>query len=311
MTDSSSHHRMQRLERLRAQTALFVFDIEFIGDVREIDTCFIWEIAVTCVTSGQMWQAVVDPDPNVQVFPEPPIPEIPRLTRAFLTQHDAKPWSHVFGGLSEWIQQQSNGQIPVLISHNTFRADKPILEYECQRYGMRVPGGWYFFDSLHFARQSVKCSTGNYSLSGLHRQLFQAPIDNVHRAAADVHACMRILAFLTGNTWSLTGPMYPAYATSLRSLRWVGRKAEQVFEELSIHSVEALMMYIQHAVRARYILTRQDEWTTIIAVVHELLQNKLPSENVQNIANVIRELFLTRPFSQTFVLKNHLAPLQQ
>lgn len=302
---------MQRVERLHGQTAFFVFDVEFIGDVRDISSCFIWEFAVTSVVSGQTWSAVVDPDPNVTVFPEPPIPEIPRLTRAFLTQHHARTWGDVFGELSAWIHHQSKGLIPVLISHNTFRADKPILEYECQRYQTRVPSGWYFFDSLHFARQNVKCTTGNYSLSGLHRQLFNAPIDNVHRAAADVKACVRILALLTGNMWGLVGPMYPAYATSLRSLRWVGRKAEQVFEELSIHSVESLMMYIQRTVRARYILTRQDEWTTITAVVQELLQNKLPVENVQNITNVIRDLFLTRPFSQTFVLKNHLTPLQQ
>ena len=298
---------MQRIENLRGQTALFVFDIEFVGDVRDITSCFIWEIAVTSVISGATFMAVVDPDPSVQEFPEPPIPEIPRLTRDFLKKHRAKTWADVFTEFREWVQHQSSGLIPVLISHNTFRADKPILEYECQRYHTRVPSGWYFFDSLHFARQNIKCSTGNYSLSGLHQVLFDQPILNVHRASADVNACVRILGFLTSHTWTLAGPMYPAYATSLRSLRWVGRKAEQVFESMSILSVEELMMYIQRAVRARFILARQDEWTTIGIVVDELLLNKLPRENVQNIASVIRELFLTRPFSQTFVLKNHQA----
>lgn len=302
---------MQRIERLAHQVGVFVFDIEFVGDVRDITSCFIWEIAITSVQTGQTWSAVVDPDPSVDIFPEPPIPEIPRLTRGFLNAHGAKPWGHIFNGLREWIALQSMGKIPVLVSHNTFRADKPIIEFECQRYNVRVPAGWYFFDSLHFARQNIKCSTGNYSLSGLHQVLFDKPIANVHRAAADVNACMRILNSLTGGRWALSGPMYPAYATSLRSLRWVGRKAEQVFEALHISSVESLMMFISRSVRARYIVSRVDEWTTIGAIITELLQNKLPVENVNNIIEVVRELFLTRPFSQTFVLKNHQSLQQQ
>ena len=74
---------MQHIEKITDPRTLFVFDLEFIGDVRKLSTCFIWEVAVFCVETQQWFEMVVDPDPEKQTFPPPPIPEIPQLTRDF------------------------------------------------------------------------------------------------------------------------------------------------------------------------------------------------------------------------------------
>ena len=82
---------MEQLCTFPSQKSLFIFDLEFVGDVRQLDTCNIWEIAVYCVQTQCWFDSVVDPDPSLQTFPEPPIPEIPQLTRDFLIQNKATP----------------------------------------------------------------------------------------------------------------------------------------------------------------------------------------------------------------------------
>ena len=296
---------MQRIEHFIGRTRLFIFDLEFIGDVRNLNTCKIWEIAVYSISSNKWFVSVIDPDPNMETFPEPPIPEIPQLERSFLKENNAILWKEAFEKLTNWVQSQIGlGDIPVFISHNTFRADKPIIELECKRYNIRMPLVWYFFDSLHFSRSSIRNSSGNYSLSGLHLQIFNEPIKNVHRAQYDVIACNRILSHITNNTWKLTGPMYPAYTTSVRSIRWIGRKAEEILYSANIRSVEALYMKLQHDIHMHYIQSGIDESRSIHNTLKTLFQHELPDDNIRNISDVIIENRKTKPFSYTFMISN-------
>ena len=111
----------------------FLFDLEFIYDVKHLSRCRIWEICVYSCRTMQVFHRVIDPNPKMSVFPEPPLKSIPRLTRDFLSSEGALPFSAVFPMVIEWIHdqlRQTPGAIPVLISHNTFRSDKPILENE-------------------------------------------------------------------------------------------------------------------------------------------------------------------------------------
>ena len=248
---------------------------------------------------------MIDPDPEAQIFPEPPIEEIPRLTRDFLNENYAKTWSVVFQELAEWVESTLiPGTIPVFISHNTFRADKPIMELECRRYNVRMPLHWYFFDSLHYSRSIIRNSTGNYSLSGLHEQLFDAPIENVHRARADVLACMRILSKLTSNTWVMSGPVYPVYSTSLRSIRWIGRKAEEILCNAGVTSVESLLSLIQRNSKNDFLNSNIDEMTSVLKTVKSLLTDKLPVDNINNIVTVIHSMRATNPFCYTFMIRS-------
>ena len=110
---------MELAEKFPFPTSFFVFDLEFIGDVRSIKTCRIWEIAVYSLQTDQWFTAIVDPDPDVQEFPPQPIPEIPTLTRTFLVQNKAQTWSSICPLLEQWVTTNAKDTVPVFISHNT------------------------------------------------------------------------------------------------------------------------------------------------------------------------------------------------
>lgn len=293
---------MLRLEHISNTAQLFTFDLEFIGDVRKLETCRIWEIAVYSVNQDTWFSRVVEPDKSIDVFPPPPIPEIPQLERSFLTANNAQTWDIVFKELEEWVSQcVQPGMVPILISHNTFRADKPILELECKRYQLRMPAHWYFFDSLHFSRNVISNTLGNYSLSGLYQQLFLKPIQDVHRAKSDVDACNSILKKLTNDKWDLAGPVYPVYTTSLRSIRWVGRKAENVFFLKNIRSVESLFMLVKHNIQQDYLQLGLYEKESVQKSIQEILAQDLPADNIKNITAVLLEMLTEAPFSYVFM----------
>lgn len=301
---------MENIENYNTRVHPFIFDLEFIGDVRNLNTCKIWEIAVYSNKRGTWFQAVVDPDPEIKNFPPPPIPELPQLTRAFLNENHAQIWANVFPALKNWVSMMCHeNEIPVFISHNTFRADKPILEFECQRSLQKIPYNWYFFDSLHYSRFMIRQTSGNYSLTGLYTSLFKETFPNAHRAEADVRACHRILNHLSSSTWALTGPMYPAYSTSLRSIRWVGRRAEMLLIAANIRSLEELLLLLQKNTRIDFITQNIDEQTSIRKTICNLFtsadyQTKLPIDNIENIITTLSNLMVERPFSHSFVLKS-------
>lgn len=278
---------MELVENYPLAKSFFLFDLEFIGDVRNLNSCRIWEIAIFSLRTNQWFECVVDPDPSLQTFPPPPIPEIPALTRAFLNENNAQIWSSICPQLEIWVQQNSMGTVPVFISHNTFRADKPILELEFKRAKRTMPLDWYFFDSLHFSRRMVKNSTGNYSLSGLHQQLFNEPIENAHRARADVVACMRIMSSMTSNMWDIKGPMYPSYSTALRTIRWIGQKAENILYNKNIRSVEELYTILLTNARLDKIRSQMSFQESVLRSLQTVIQNHLPPDNIKNISEVI------------------------
>jgi DNA polymerase III epsilon subunit-like protein len=290
---------MELVETYPLTKSYFLFDLEFIGDVRVLETCRIWEIAVFSMHTSQWFTAIVDPDPSADSFPPPPIPEIPPLTRQFLNENNAQLWSSVCVSLAHWIQQQASGSVPIFISHNTFRADKPILELEFQRISRLMPLNWYFFDSLHYSRRMIKNPTGNYSLSGLHQQLFGKPIENAHRAKADVIACMKIMAHITTGGWELAGPMYPSYSTALRTIRWIGQKAEEILYNGNVRSVEQLYTILLAQARTDKLAANVPYSESILNTLTNLMRGQLPIDNIKNIANVIQAARC--PFSLTFM----------
>ncbi len=275
---------MEYIQHFQHPTSLFIFDLEFVGDVRKLSTCYIWEIAVFCVRTQQWFEAVVDPSPEMLTFPVPPIPEIPQLTRTFLVKSGAVTWDVVFQNMLRWVETQSAGATPVFVSHNTFRADKPILELESRRYHMHMPLHWYFFDSLHYSRRVIRNTNGNYSLSGLHEQLFGQKIQNAHRARNDVVACVSILQHLTGGLMNFIGPMYPTYSTALRTVRWIGQKAEELLFQANVCSVEDLYMILQKNARPNYIQSKMDYPTSVCVTLNQMLADKLPMDNIRNIS---------------------------
>lgn len=281
---------MNRLENIQGKTAYFIFDLEFIGNVQQLTTCQIWEISVFSQSNGQWFTKVVDPCPRTDCFPAPPVVGLPQLTRDFLNQHKAQTWDCVLTQLVEWVAKQTQ-HIPVFISHNTFKADKPILEMEAGRYNCLLPLHWFFFDSLHFCRDVINSPTGNFSLGGLHQQLFQKPIANAHRAKYDVMACTDILKKITNQSWVLTGPIYPSYTTSLRTIRWVGKKAENVLGEANIWSVEMLVELVKNNALNDYLFHGLDSEKSVDKTMANIMGNQLPLSNIQKICQSVCRMY--------------------
>tara|TARA_B100000795_G_C22804051_1_gene443738 strand:- start:2030 stop:2911 length:882 start_codon:yes stop_codon:yes gene_type:complete len=267
-------------------SAYFIFDLEFIGQVQALPSCQIWEIAVLCKDTGQYFVEVIDPDPNISVFPPPPAPFLPQLTREFLEQEKAQTFDLVLEKLIQWVHKQTNG-LPIFISHNTFKADKPILELEAARYSQTLPLHWFFFDSLHFCRDHFKSDDDNFSLSGLNQHLFNRPIEAAHRAKNDVIACTAILEKITGGSWHLIGPIYSSYTTNLRSIRWIGKKAEILLLQHQICSVENLLQLLKRNCIQDYLQQSLTHSESVSKTISLLLGSSLPPENIVNIVNVI------------------------
>ena len=164
---------MQKVEHLTNRWKPFVFDLESTGDVQNLNTCKMWELSVYAAASGSRFSHVVDPDPSMTTFSQAALPEIPQLSRACFEANHARTWDTVFKELVQCIARETSNHtfIPVFISQNTHRADKPIMEFESHRYQLMVPFEYYFLDSLHYCRHMLRQMSGNYSVTGVYQAL--------------------------------------------------------------------------------------------------------------------------------------------
>ena len=49
--------------------SIAVFDLEFVGDISDPESCALWEIGATSLTTNDSFQIVVDPE--ISIIPEP------------------------------------------------------------------------------------------------------------------------------------------------------------------------------------------------------------------------------------------------
>ena len=230
-----------QLESLEQKT-LFVYDLEFVGDVSNPSTCQIWDLAFYCVNTREMFRSVVDPNPATMYFPPPPTPECMYLTREFLHRHRAKTFDAVFMKLLRWVYNRTKGT-PVFISHNNFRSDKPVLTHECARYNISMPPTWMFFDSLLFIRDNF--SFQEYNMDYLVHTVLDTTAKNAHRASSDTFHLHRILSALTDNFNTIHGEIQPFQYTSLRCVSGIGKTVQKYFFEAGIYNLEMVQYTLQ------------------------------------------------------------------
>lgn len=56
-------------------------------------------------------------------------------------------------GLLDFVEDVSNGEVPLLVAHNGLSFDLSIILKSCLRVGLPFPLHWYFLDSLYLARR--------------------------------------------------------------------------------------------------------------------------------------------------------------
>lgn len=212
---------------------VIVWDLEFIGDIRKsVDDCFIYNIAAINLMTGYTFDLFVLPD--CDPFPPPATAQLPVVTRRSLKRKGAVSFKKAFCQFMQWCPDQA-----ILVSHNNFRSDKPLLQLECARNGLFVPLEWYFADSLIYLRQNIP-RLASYTLNSVYKHLFDMDIPNLHEGLADCVALRRILVHL--GIANLKTTMYPAYSTPLQCMKGVGVSSELVIFDNNIRSLEELVV---------------------------------------------------------------------
>jgi len=239
----------------RVMRRAVVYDLEFVGNIQTPEQCALWEIGAVHLSTGKRFSRVVQP--NLHTIP-PPEDGCFHLTQEYLAQHGV-PLQQALDLFVEWVAQCAPHS--VLISHNGFKSDKPVLEGAFRRCGMPCPP-WLFLDSLMILRQQVKLPS--YKLQTIH-QHYVGKMEESHRALPDALALHCIMTRCGVPLKSLCA--YPMHATPLQTLPGVGHACEErLVLQYQIGSVEELVLRIRTQ-----------------CVAHAFWENKSTEETVRSI----------------------------
>lgn len=265
----------------------FIFDLEYIGTSNDLNTCHIWEIGVIHYSTGNTFSVTIYPD--ISPIPPPFTDDFIQVTPELLKERCAMQFTQAWTKLLHWISTiVPVNQNLLWIAHNAFKADKPMLEIDTKRHGIIIPYNWFFFDSLIYSRRSIP-KMPSYTLSDLYTAIFRKDIPNVHRALPDAVALRNVLLYINNRT--ITGPIYPAYATSLQSIKWLGPSSEKQFFRKGIKSLEQLISLLMTSYSTNCILGSIVPVRTFVE--HYLTtQIELNSGNSTSIADTITTYWL-------------------
>lgn len=213
----------------------FVYDLEYVGVPNNLERCFIWEIGAIHLATGRQFSIAIDP--GIRPLPPPMSAEFVHVTELFLRQKNAVTFNYAWDMFRNWIQSFGNGNA-LLISHNNFKSDKPLIEIEMKRRQLQMPIQWYFFDSLLYCRQVIP-KQPSYTLSDLYLNITGKAIANNHSALPDAIALVEILYYTGLN--KIAGPIYLGHCTSLQVIKWLGPACEKNLFDRDIRSLEQLI----------------------------------------------------------------------
>lgn len=230
---------LSSLDDLPPHSVVLVYDLEAIGDVKNPETCFMWNLsAMVLGDKTKMFDQFIEPP--VTTIPEPPNPKLFKVTHEFLKNANARPATEVLSFFFRWVSNLYNpeaGGIILLVSHGNFRFDQPLIQTEIIRNQIPVPPNVYFLDTLHWFR-SIKKKQRSYSLSNLYKQTFKKPIKNAHLSLFDVHALHDLIQ---AQDQSLSGIVYLIFHTSLLRIPQVGLFTERLLFDKEMLSIEHIV----------------------------------------------------------------------
>lgn len=206
--------------------SIAVFDLEFVGDISDPESCALWEIGATSLTTNDSFQIVVDPE--ISIIPEPQEGCF-NLTHKFLENNAVS----LKNGLEMFVSWASRYR--VFVSHNCFKSDIGVLKGAFEKCGLQFPK-FLFADSLIILRQHVKLK--NYKLNCVYNHFSQLDMVDSHRALPDAVSLKKVLIAM--------GPVrhtvhaYPITLTPLQNIRGVGHACETALINRGIYSVEDL-----------------------------------------------------------------------
>lgn len=244
-------------------------DFEFVGNIQEgTGACEIWHIGAVR-SNEDTFEVYINVNTNY-----PTHPGCVEVTDEYLAQHKAEDFSSAFTKFVNWVGPQA-----VIISHNAFRSDKPVLEHECLKHNVQMPC-WYWYDSLLFLRSQLQCMS--YRLPDVYETVTGKVFEQTHTALKDAIGLKEILDLVQP-----TGLyMYPKYLTPLQNVKWVGAACEEAFVQGGVRSVEDLILKYQQWI--------QLDGCTVTLVKQFLSRFNLPCHDLTPIATEIVENWLPR-----------------
>jgi len=286
---------LMKLFEQMGQKHIFVYDLEFIGDVNVTKSCQIWDISILHVNTGETFTTLIDPDPTCVNFPPPVVEGLFELTRTFLDEGQALPFNIIWQRVVSWVERRVFGQQSVFISHNNFSSDKPVLENHMFQYQTIIPPNWFFFDSLHFFRDNIKSM--DYSLKGLVQLLLKENHTGAHRAEADTQKLYQCLKFFTNGQFELNGPCYPAYMSSLRKLKGVGASVESILWSKGYSCEEYLLNAVSRSIQMGNLKGKTPKQSA-----EEFIYSTLGGENIplNNVNIIVQSLLFCYIGANTF-----------
>ena len=240
---------------------VFVFDLEFLGDVKFPHETRIYSIAAVHGASGTFFSKIVDPCANsAQLKAFNTYNGCRRVTKKWLKKQNAVPLAVALGEMQTFVANcmprggsrirrntASNAffvsSSPIFVAHACFRADLPVLKSAlCRCKLFPLPLNWRFFDSLWFFRRVLTARTyQKFSLSDVAETLgVSISKGNMHDALPDaklLHTCLRKFCRLYGS-------LYTWWQTPLTVVPGIGAVSESRLIQFQICSLESLLSIV-------------------------------------------------------------------
>ena len=180
---------------------LFVFDLEWIGDITENRTqCHIWDVGCVHVATGKTFARCALPSLAGENISElhGGVSCVPPVTRSMILQSNHASLSTVMRSWICWVNGTCTDRSSprVLIAHNCFRADALVLSEEMHRCGEATHmGNVVFMDSLLHVRHALRgVQVNGYGLAALCNSLSVDQPSEPHRALHDATALLSVLS---------------------------------------------------------------------------------------------------------------------
>ena len=258
------------------QQRICVYDLEFVGDLTQgVESCYLWNVGAIHMVTGATFSCTMNP----QVRPIPLAHEnCVNVTDQYLRDNGAVSVKEGLTLFFNWL-----GPNNVLVAHNNFKADKPVLEQACKRAGINCPL-LYFLDSLLFVRNMFKHSS--YKLGALYEHYTCEPFVEKHLGLPDAIALSTVL---TKAVESFAGAiLYPSHSTPLQNIRWVGPACERKLLSCNFSSVEMLKQHIWAEYSRVCVFYNIPLHACIAKIIKEV---QLPVQNIVPIVGELEQLF--------------------
>ena len=222
------------------QEDVFIFDLEWVGNVSDSPaTCKIWEIGCIHQKSGDTFRISIMPDLPGENFSDDHngSDAVPPVTRQSIAEDEH--YATLKSGIvmwESWIRVYSPN--PILISHNCFSADLPVLRAECIRVGIALDN-WCFMDSLAFCRYALRGTASAFGVYDICNALDINHEPHPHRALEDAKMLSNILRHIEESfNQTVCGTVTDLLSVPLQAISGIGHHtAAELRSNACIHSI--------------------------------------------------------------------------